>query len=155
MKPNTKINLAAGLAGLLLAAGLSIGGASNPNYVQGLFNIGALFSNHLGHWYPRIIFVMIGAALVLFIVFRYTDSHTHKIKPKLNSEFYWPEQKRIDTQLIIGATLFGIGLGLYGYSPATAITNLLVAGWRIFIFVICMLVGMLIAKSDFFTRKRQ
>lgn len=147
MKSTMKINIAAGIAGLFLAAGLSIGGVTNPNYIQGLLNIGGLFDSRLGHWYPRIIFVIIGASIVLFFVFRYTDTNQRKIKSKLQSEFYCPEEKKINKQLISGAILFGIGLGLYGYFPTTAIANLLVAGWHIFIFVICMLVGMLVAKG--------
>lgn len=147
MKHSSKITLTAFIAGMVFAAGLSIGGMTNPSYIQGFLNMGALFDSRLGHWYPRLAFVMIGAVLVMFFVFRNTGQKKRISKPLLDPDFRLPKKTDIDRKLILGAILFGIGWGLYGYCPGPALANLLVGGRRVLLFVVCMLIGMLVAKK--------
>ncbi len=52
----------------------------------------------------------------------------------------------IDKPLIIGASLFGLGWGLYGYCPGPAITALVYGQLDTLIFIIAMFFGMFAAK---------
>lgn len=149
MPQSIKIILVSFLAGIIFAAGLVIASMNNPNYVQGFLNIGGLINqSRFGTWYPKLAFVMFGAVSVMFVVFKITNAKkSPHIKPLLSEKFNLPTKIIIDKKLVIGASLFGIGWGLYGYCPGPAIASLLVANSHLLLFIICMIVGMLFARK--------
>jgi uncharacterized protein len=49
----------------------------------------------------------------------------------------------IDTPLISGAVIFGIGWGLAGYCPGTAVVSLASGRTEVFVFVTAMVTGMI------------
>ena len=49
---------------------------------------------------------------------------TTRRKPFLASRWTLPNRRDIDTQLVIGALIFGAGWGLGGYCPGPALTDL-------------------------------
>jgi len=53
-----------------------------------------------------------------------------------------PKLANIDKPLIIGAIMFGIGWGLYGYCPGPAISSLAYGDPSTVVFVIAMAIGM-------------
>jgi len=53
----------------------------------------------------------------------------------------------LDFRLIFGAGVFGIGWGIGGLCPGPALTSLTFFDIGIYIFVISMIMGMLIAKK--------
>ena len=56
----------------------------------------------------------------------------------------WPTRKDIDTPLVGGAVLFGIGWGLIGFCPGPAIVDLSTGMPQVVLFVVAMAVGMLV-----------
>ena len=128
-------------SGIIFGIGLVIAGMTNPSKVMSFFNI-------FGNWDPSLIFVMGGAIAVSMPVFL--------ISKKMSSPFFNKEEgfsqqlkKNIDSPLIIGSSMFGIGWALVGFCPGPAISALTQVDGNVFIFFIAMSIGMLIKKFKF------
>jgi len=108
----------------------------NPGRVQAFLDVA-------GDWDPTLLFVM-GAALVpsalAYLVRRRMD------RPLLANQFFIPENRALDRQLLIGAVLFGIGWGLVGFCPGPAISGLVLGAWQPWLFVVAMLAGMFLHR---------
>lgn len=120
-------------SGLLFGLGLTISGMINPAKVLG-------FLDFAGHWDPSLAFVMAAAipvAAVGFAIARRCQA------PLCATTFSGPTKSKVDTRLVAGAVIFGIGWGLAGYCPGPALASLGLGGWRVLVFVGSMLVGMM------------
>lgn len=122
-------------SGILFSIGLVISGMVNPDKVRGFLNI-------FGDWDPSLAFVMIGAIGLNFFSFKFVT----KKKPLCAESHSLPTKKDIDTKLIMGAALFGIGWGLLGICPGPGIVNLVTLNINAIIFVFSMLIGMTVFK---------
>ena len=140
---STRTLIVAFVAGLIFAAGLTLGGMTDPRKVQGFLDVGALLGWSNGHWDPSLAFVMGGALLVSLIAFASIKQRT---APWFAERFELPSRRDIDSRLIIGAVLFGAGWGIAGYCPGPAIASVLVGGTDILWFLAALLVGMFAAK---------
>jgi uncharacterized protein len=120
------------LAGLLFGLGLVISRMIDPSKVLAFLDIA-------GSWDPSLAFVMIGAIPVAAIGYRVTRARR---VPFFDTRFFGPSRTRVDTKLVIGSALFGVGWGLVGYCPGPALASLAVGRWQSFVFVVAMLVGM-------------
>ena len=132
-------NIVAFIAGLMFALGLVLSGMTQPAKVIGFLDI-------TGKWDPSLAFVMGGALLVTLVGFTLTPREGKR--PWFAEKFELPTRKDIDSPLLIGSTLFGIGWGLAGYCPGPAIASvgsLVTAGIDIVIFMAAMLAGMFAA----------
>ncbi len=122
------------LAGTLFGAGLTISQMVNPRKVTD-------FLDFFGDWDPSLAFVMGGALAVAAVGFRVLLRRPH---PLFVAEFHVPASRRIDSGLIGGSALFGIGWGLAGFCPGPAVASLAYGLWQSVLFVLAMLVGMLV-----------
>jgi uncharacterized protein len=137
------------LAGVLFSAGLVISGMTNPVKVLAFLNLtglkqGVSWTAQPGFWDPSLALVMGGALLVSTMAFLHASRATSK--PWFAQRFEWPTKKHLDSQLISGAALFGIGWGLAGYCPGPALASSLIGGLDMLIFLSTMLLGMFVAK---------
>ena len=123
-------------AGLIFGLGLLISGMANPAKVQNFLDVAGSFD-------PSLIFVMGGALLVTFAGYRLV---LRRPRPLLAEQFFLPTVKDIDANLVLGASLFGIGWGLSGFCPGPAIVSLPLLAKGTLIFVPCMLVGIALAR---------
>ena len=124
------------ISGAIFGFGLTVSSMTNPAKVLGFLNL-------FGQWDPSLIFVMIGAIIVsspFFFLFK------SKEKPLFAQSFLIPEIKRIDTKLIIGSSLFGIGWGVVGLCPGPAISSLALLNNYSLAFITSMFLGFLLAK---------
>ena len=95
------------IAGLLFGGGLALGGMTDPAVVLGFLDI-------TGAWNPALLAVMALAVPVTLVGYRLL----RRMKaPLFDARFAWPDTTAIDTRLLGGAALFGIGWGLSGYCP--------------------------------------
>ena len=133
-------------AGLIFAAGLTLGGMMDPSRVQGFLDIGALFGWGGGKWDPSLAFVMGGALVVSLFAFGAVKSRQ---VPWVSARFELPTRRDIDAKLVVGAILFGAGWGIAGYCPGPALASLFTGGTDILWFLAAMLAGMLIAQKWF------
>ena len=123
-------------AGTLFGLGLSISGMVNPAKVIG-------FLDFAGDWDPTLVLVFGGALLVTIPAFR---SILRRPRPVLADEFDLPIKKDVDSRLLAGAAIFGIGWGLAGLCPGPAVTALASGLLPVFAFVAAMVAGMAIYK---------
>lgn len=130
-------NLGALISGILFGIGLAISGMTDTEKVIGFLNI-------FGHWVPDLVFVMGAAVLATVIGFKLLF-HL-RAKPLFDIGFSVPKNKMIDRKLIIGAIVFGIGWGLYGYCPGPAIASIIYLSPITFIFIATMIAGMFIGN---------
>ena len=124
------------LSGLIFGFGLTLSSMTDPSKVIGFLDI-------TGKWDPSLMFVMIGAIAIcspIFYILR------NKTKPYFALRFEIPKIKKIDKQLIIGSTLFGIGWGTVGFCPGPAISSLALLNPLSILFVISMVVGFYSSK---------
>ena len=129
-------NLLALLTGLIFGMGLSLSEMINPDRVLGFLDI-------LGAWNPALAFVLGGAVLTSMICFHFILKQPH---PLLDKQFYMPSKTMIDRPLIVGAVLFGLGWGLYGYCPGPALAALSYLEPSTFVFVAAMIDGLFLAR---------
>lgn len=122
------------LIGSLLGAGLSISEMINPAKVLA-------FLDFSGAWDPTLGAVMIGALVAAFPGFLLAKKRK---KPVLEPTFRIPERTDIDSSLILGAVLFGLGWGLVGFCPGPALAALGTGLWQVWVFFAAMISGMLL-----------
>ena len=119
-------------AGTLFGAGLTVSGMTDPQRVRGFLN---LFSR----WDPTLSFVMGGAVAVMAIAWQVRKHMGH---PLYAEKFMFPDRTDLDTRLIAGSALFGVGWGMAGLCPGPAIASLTLAPAAVLPFVAAMLAGM-------------
>lgn len=115
------------LTGLLFGAGLIVSGMTNPGKVQSFLDIA-------GTWDPSLAFVMLGAIVVAGLAFR--------LGKRWGNDLPQSAGAGIDTSLLIGSLLFGVGWGMSGICPGPALVGIGAGLLPATVFVICMLFGM-------------
>jgi uncharacterized membrane protein YedE/YeeE len=126
-------------AGLMFGFGLSLSGMLDPARVQGFLDI-------FGNWDPSLAFVLVGAVAVAFIGVRLSRRMAH---PAFETAFHIPTATRIDTRLILGSALFGIGWGLVGFCPGPVVALLSLGLWQSWLFVVAMVAAMVLHDRFF------
>ncbi|MSQ88417.1 MAG: YeeE/YedE family protein [Betaproteobacteria bacterium] len=119
------------VAGFLFGIGLWISGMANPKKVLGFLDI-------TGDWDASLLLVMGGAVAVTLVGFHLVLKLP---TPWLEKKFLIPGKGPIDTPLVAGAALFGIGWGIAGYCPGPALTALSTLSMESVVFVAAMIVG--------------
>lgn len=128
-------NLSAFLSGALFGFGLCFSQMVDPAVVVG-------FADVTGKWDPRLLLVMAGALSVTMITFPLVLKSCKQ--PFCSKEFFLPQNRNIDRDLIIGSIFFGIGWGLGGVCPGPAVTALAFGVREAFIFLAALVAGMMI-----------
>lgn len=119
-------------AGLVFGLGLMVSGMSDPAKVLGFLDLA-------GTWDPSLAFVMAGAIPVAFVGFRIAGRRPTTL---LGQPVHMPQARKIDTRLVLGSALFGVGWGLAGICPGPAFVLLGLAAGPALIFLPAMLAGM-------------
>ena len=101
-------------SGLIFGLGLTLSSMTNPAKVIGFLDI-------LGTWDPSLGFVMGGAILIAAPLLYFFENKKHLI---LVSQIALPNKRDINSSLIVGALLFGIGWGMVGFCPGPAISSI-------------------------------
>jgi hypothetical protein len=124
-------------AGFVFGTGLWVSGMANPKKVLGFLDV-------TGNWDASLMLVMAGAVAVTLIGFRIVLKWK---KPVLAESFELPKKSDIDTPLVAGAAIFGIGWGIAGYCPGPALTALATLSTESIVFVAAMIVGGLAQRA--------
>ena len=128
------VNLA---LGLLFGAGLIVSGMANPAKVLNFLDL-------FGTWDPSLAFVMGGGVAVTFIGYRFVLARKY---PLLGERFHIPTRRDIDSRLLAGPAIFGVGWGLGGFCPGPALTALGLGSTGVLAFLPAMLIGMWAART--------
>ncbi len=124
------------LIGAVFGAGVTVSDMINPARVQAFLDVA-------GAWDPTLAFVMAAAippSAIAYLIRRRMD------RPFLGERFFIPENRQLDTRLLAGAALFGVGWGLAGFCPGPAIAALVLGAWQPWLFVAAMLTGIVLHR---------
>lgn len=125
------------LSGLVFGIGLLVSGMANPEKVLNFLDI-------TGHWDPSLMLVMIGAIAVGLVSFSIAKKRTLSF---LGLGIKLPTANKVDTRLIGGSLLFGMGWGLAGFCPGPALVALGSGEFKGLVFVLAMIAGMLLFEA--------
>ncbi len=120
------------LAGLMFGLGLIVSGMANPAKVLGFLDLA-------GRWDPSLVFVMAGAIAVGVIAFYIAGKRTVSYG---GAAMALPTARGIDTRLVLGSALFGVGWGVAGFCPGPALVALGMGEVKAVVFAAAMLAGM-------------
>jgi uncharacterized membrane protein YedE/YeeE len=123
-------------AGVLFGLGLTVSGMVDPAKIIG-------FLDFAGDWDPTLAFVMGGALFVTIPTFRLIS---RRPRPILADNFDLPTKKDVDSRLLAGSAIFGIGWGLAGFCPGPSVTAMASGLAPVFTFVAAMVAGMAVYK---------
>jgi len=87
-----------------------------------------------------------GAVIVTFFGYRWIGRAG---KPWFDIKFQFPSAKEVDSTLITGAILFGVGWGLVGLCPGPALAAFLIDPWALLVFLAGLLGGMVLTNLYF------
>jgi len=137
--------LVALIAGLIFGVGLTVSQMVDPNKVLNFLDI-------TGNWDGSLIFVMAAATIVFSTAYwLLINKRTVSLS---GNPISLPNITGVNRQLIIGATIFGLGWGLTGVCPGPVIANITGGEPKIFAFIVVMVIGMKASewvKSKFLT----
>ncbi|WOE39999.1 DUF6691 family protein [Acinetobacter chinensis] len=132
-------NVFAFLFGGLFSVGLMLSGMSNPQKVIDFLDI-------FGQWDASLAFVMMGAIAVAFIPFQ-KAVRSPAAQTVYREKIDLPANTSIDSRLITGSLLFGIGWGIAGICPAPAFTLIGLGHYEALYFIVAMFAGVLIHRK--------
>lgn len=124
------------IVGLLFGGGLVLSDLINPARVLAFLDV-------TGSWDPTLAFVMASALLPSALGYALVRRMQ---RPLMADTFCIPQNRQLESQLIGGAALFGIGWGLVGVCPGPAIAGLAFGKWQFWLFVAAMVIGMLLHR---------
>jgi uncharacterized membrane protein YedE/YeeE len=131
-----KASLAAAFgSGALFGAGLAISRMTDRSVVLGFLDVFGAFD-------PTLVFVLAGAVTVTAVAFPFV---LRRPAPALGGAFRLPTGERVDSRLLSGALVFGIGWGLAGFCPGPALVGVAAGLQDAWIFVPAMLAGSFVA----------
>jgi uncharacterized protein len=131
-------------SGIIFGLGLILAGMSNPSKVLAFLDI-------TGLWDPSLMFVMGGAIGVGIVAFAFAKKRTMAI---LGDVMHLPSKQDIDSKVMLGGVIFGIGWGIAGICPGPSLVLLGAGSKQGIIFVIAMLIGITIYSVISNARKR-
>jgi uncharacterized membrane protein YedE/YeeE len=122
-------------AGALFGAGLILSGMYDPGKVRAFLDI-------TGKWDPSLAFVMAGAIAVAapaFLLARVRRNHGRTAWS--GESLPGNPSRRIDSRLVVGTILFGVGWGLSGFCPGPALVSIGLGARAAFPFIAAMFAG--------------
>lgn len=125
--------LSALVSGVLFGVGMVLSGMTDPAVVIGFLDV-------FGEWNPSLMFVM-GGALAVFMPVYYLVIKPRKA-PVAADAFCIASKTNIDTPLVVGASVFGLGWGLAGICPGPAVSSLALGNVDVLVFFSMMMLGL-------------
>ena len=123
--------------GAIFGIGIALSGMANPAKVLNFFDIA-------GTWDPSLIFVMGGALVTAAIGYQIVFGA--RSRPVLETRFSVPTNRNIDTRLIAGSAVFGVGWGIAGFCPGGAIPAIGLGYSQTIVFMVAMIAGIVVAR---------
>jgi uncharacterized membrane protein YedE/YeeE len=132
-------------AGVVFAAGLVLGGMTQPGKVIAFLDV-------TGRWDPSLACVMGGALATYAVGFRLVRRRS---RPVFGPRFQVPSRGDLSPRLLIGAALFGVGWAVAGFCPGPAVVAAGAGRGEALLFLPSMMIGMwLFRRWDAWTMKR-
>ncbi|MBL8298592.1 MAG: YeeE/YedE family protein [Rhodanobacteraceae bacterium] len=132
-----KLSIAALLSGALFGLGLAMSGMTDPRRVLGFLDV-------FGDFDPTLAFVLGGAVATTTLLFRFV---LRRGNPVLADTFHLSNIRQVDSRLLGGAAIFGVGWGIAGYCPGPSLAGLGVLSLEALWFVPSMVAGILVHRA--------
>ncbi len=131
-------NIVVYLGGILFGFGLAYSGMTKQEIVLSFLRL-----DDLG-----LIFVMGGAAAITFVAINIVPKF---MKAPVLGGVFKPRVSELTKNTIIGAAIFGVGWGISGQCPGSAVASLGTGNWPVAFGIVCMFLGAYIRGR--FTKK--
>lgn len=131
------INFMALLSGVVFGLGIILSGMVNPAIVLAFLDI-------TGNWDSSLLWVMGGAVAVGFVAFALAKKRTNSY---LGLSMQIPAVTKIDSRLLLGSLVFGVGWGIAGICPGPAVVLAGTGSTDALVFLVAMLLGMNIYQN--------
>ena len=131
------INFMALLSGVVFGLGIILSGMVNPTIVLAFLDI-------TGNWDSSLLWVMGGAVAVGFVAFALAKKRTNSY---LGLSMQIPAVTKIDSRLLLGSLVFGVGWGIAGICPGPAVVLAGTGSTDALVFLVAMLLGMNIYQN--------
>jgi uncharacterized membrane protein YedE/YeeE len=128
--------LSAALCGLVFGFGLIASQMSDPAKIIAFLDVA-------GAWDPSLLIVMFSATIVAAPAFAMARRTHHSW---LGETISLPDRRHIDSELLVGAAIFGVGWGLAGLCPGPALVLLGAFDIGALIFVPAVIVGSFLGR---------
>ena len=128
--------VSAALCGLVFGLGLIAAQLTDPARIIAFLDVA-------GDWEGRLLIVMVAASVVAAPAFAMARRTHHSW---LGEDITLPNRTHIDSRLITGAAIFGVGWGLVGLCPGPALVLLGTFDRGVLIFLPAMIVGALLGR---------
>ena len=125
------------LSGMIFGYGLSLSEMVDREIVLGFLDI-------TGRWDGTLLLVFASALGTTLICWRFILKLP---RPLCEEGFTLPSKINIDTKLILGSVIFGVGWGLGGYCPGPGIVAIALGSWVGPLFVISMVGGICLHQA--------
>lgn len=125
------------VSGMIFGYGLSLSKMADREIVLGFLDVS-------GKWDATLLLVFVAALGTTLICWRFILKLP---RPLCEKGFALPPKRNIDTKLILGSVIFGIGWGLGGYCPGPGIVAITLGSWVGPLFVISMVVGICLHQA--------
>lgn len=119
-------------AGIVFGLGIILSGMVNPAIVLAFLDI-------TGDWDSSLLWVMAGAVAMSSVAFALAKKRKRSY---LGSSMQIPTAAKIDSRLLLGSLLFGVGWGIAGICPGPALVLTGTGSIDAWVFLIAMLMGM-------------
>jgi uncharacterized membrane protein YedE/YeeE len=124
------------IAGLLFGIGLLLSGMTNPANVVAFLDV-------TGVWRPSLAYTMAGAVVVALPAFTLIRRRGRSLRGRPIRPI---DRTRMDSPLLLGSAMFGIGWGLSGICPGPALILLTTGDPRAWVFFAGLVLGMLLPR---------
>lgn len=121
-------NIVVYLGGILFGFGLAYSGMTKQEIVLDFLRL-----EDLG-----LIFVMGGAAALTFVAINIVPKF---LKAPVLGGVFKPRVSELTRNTIIGAAIFGVGWGISGQCPGSAVASLGIGNWPVAVGIACMFLG--------------
>lgn len=102
------------------------------------------FLDFFGSWDPSLGLVMVASLAVTAVGFRRV---LRAPGPLFDIKFHLPSTTEIDRELLLGATIFGIGWGVAGYCPGPGVAALVLITWEPVWFTLAVIAGFFLHRA--------
>ena len=131
------IKLTAFFAGLIFGLGLLLAGMANPAKVLAFLDLA-------GAWDPSLALVMGGAIAVAIIPLNWARKNKQSL---LGAPMQFPMKRELNSRLIGGSLVFGIGWGIAGICPAPSFTLIGLGHYEVLYFILAMMLGVYVHRK--------
>ena len=132
-------NVWAFIFGGIFSIGLIFSGMSNPEKVLDFLDL-------FGDWDASLAFVLVGAISVAFIPFQKALRNPAS-KTIYNEAIQLPQNRSLDSKLILGSLIFGAGWGIAGICPAPSFTLIGLGHYQVLYFILAMMLGVYVHRK--------